>query len=387
MYLTLLRGTAGRSGAQRSNGIGSTFVDRGLVFEQYVTALHQLALKYQVLLAWEVWATVAAMIRLRRPSSLLWAAALTFMFFLYITLPSNTPADGCLCGQQQHSLPASGLPRTHPQDKHKLALLIPFRDRFEELLEFVPYIHNFLDKQHKNHHVFVINQVDNLRFNRASLLNVGFLESGAECDHIAMHDVDLLPTNPEVTYQFPEEGPYHVSAPHLHPRYHYPTFIGGILLVRREQFRQVDGLSNKYWGWGLEDDEFYARLKEAKLEIFRPGNLTSGVKDTFKHFHDQRRRRRDMIKCYNQQEVTRHRDRHSGLSTVKYTIQSRKEMTIDGAPLTILNTVLECDQDVTPWCDCTENVGNTPKAQQRPSKSEDVIVPKLNRKKHLSHGG
>lgn len=50
----------------------------------------------------------------------------------------------------------------------------------------------------------------------------------------------------------------------------------------REHFRQVDGLSNKYWGWGLEDDEFYARLKEAKLEIFRPGNLTSGIKDTFR---------------------------------------------------------------------------------------------------------
>lgn len=341
----------------------------------------------RVLLVWEVWATVAAMIRLRRPSSLFWAAGLTFMFFLYIALPSSTPPDTCQCAQQQHNLPPSALPRTYSQDKHKVALLIPFRDRFEELLEFTPYIHNFLNKQHKNHHIYVINQVDNLRFNRASLLNVGFLESGVDCDYIAMHDVDLLPMNPAVIYQFPEEGPYHVSAPHLHPRYHYPTFIGGILLVRREHFRQVDGLSNKYWGWGLEDDEFYARLKEAKLEIFRPGNLTSGVKDTFKHFHDQRRRRRDMIKCYNQQEVTRHRDRHTGLSTVKYSIQSRKEVTIDGAPLTILNTVLECDKAITPWCDCTENIGNTPKSQQKSSKSEDVIVPRLNRKKHLSNDG
>lgn len=76
-------------------------------------------------------------------------------------------------------------------------------------------------------------QVDNLRFNRASLLNVGFLESGVDCDYVAMHDVDLLPVNSALIYQFPDEGPYHVAAPHLHPRYHYPTFIGGILLVRR----------------------------------------------------------------------------------------------------------------------------------------------------------
>ncbi|KAK8405888.1 hypothetical protein O3P69_006951 [Scylla paramamosain] len=199
------------------------------------------------------------------------------------------------------------------------------RDRFEELLEFAPFFHNFLNKQHKNYHIYVINQVDNLRFNHASLFIVGFLESSVDCDYIAMHDVDLLPLNPEVRYQFPEEGPYHVSAPHLHPRYHYPTFIGGILLVRREHFQHVDGLSNKYWGWG---------------------NLTSGIKDTFRHVHDQRR---DMIKCYNQQEVTHHRDCHTGLSTVKYSIQSRKEVTIDGAPITILNTVLECNKVTMPW--------------------------------------
>lgn len=62
-------------------------------------------------------------------------------------------------------------------------------------------------------------------------------------------------------------------------------------------------------------------------------------------------------------------------------------MTIDGAPVTLLNVVLECDKEVTPWCDCTESVGNTPKSHQPLSVSEDVIVPKLNRKKHLSQDG
>lgn len=360
---------------QRSSSLSSSSLDHG-------------PQRLRWLPTWELWAALTTMIRIRRPSSLFWAAALTFMFFLYIAMPSSTPpAEPCLCSRQQHGLPPSALPKTHPHDKHKLALLIPFRDRLEELLEFAPFIHSFLNKQHKNHHIYVINQVDNLRFNRASLLNVGFLESSVDCDYIAMHDVDLMPLNPEVRYQFPEEGPYHVSAPHLHPRYHYPTFVGGILLVRREHFRRVDGLSNKYWGWGLEDDEFYTRLREAKLEIFRPGNLTSGTRDTFKHIHDRRRRRRDMIKCYNQQEVTRHRDRHTGLSTVKYSIQSRKEMTIDGAPVTILNTVLECDKVITPWCDCTESVGNTPRSQRAPSKSEDVIVPRVDPKRHLSPDG
>ena len=78
-----------------------------------------------------------------------------------------------------------------------------------------------------------------IRFNRASLVNIGYLESEFECDYIAMHDVDLLPLNPRLNYSYPESGPYHVAAPHLHPLYHYPTFVGGILLIRGDHFKQV----------------------------------------------------------------------------------------------------------------------------------------------------
>lgn len=89
---------------------------------------------------------------------------------------------------------------------HKLAVLVPFRDRFEELLEFVPYISTFLFKQNIAHHIFILNQVDSYRFNRASLINVGFLETLKDYDYIAMHDVDLLPLNSNLSYKYPEKG-------------------------------------------------------------------------------------------------------------------------------------------------------------------------------------
>lgn len=41
-------------------------------------------------------------------------------------------------------------------------------------------------------------------------------------------------------------------------------------------------MSNKYWGWGLEDDEFYVRLKEAGLTVIRPQNISTGTHNTFK---------------------------------------------------------------------------------------------------------
>lgn len=42
---------------------------------------------------------------------------------------------------------------------HKLAVLVPYRDRFEELIEFAPYLHNFLNKQEVSHHIYILNQV------------------------------------------------------------------------------------------------------------------------------------------------------------------------------------------------------------------------------------
>lgn len=47
---------------------------------------------------------------------------------------------------------------------HKLALIIPFRERFEELLVFVPFMHTFLNKKKIRHKIFVINQVDHYRW-------------------------------------------------------------------------------------------------------------------------------------------------------------------------------------------------------------------------------
>lgn len=69
-----------------------------------------------------------------------------------------------------------------------------------------------------------------------------------------MHDVDLLPLNKNLKYNYPDLGPFHVASPELHPKYHYPTFVGGILLVKKEHYELVNGMSNKYFGWGLEDD-------------------------------------------------------------------------------------------------------------------------------------
>ncbi|XP_015111172.1 beta-1,4-galactosyltransferase 7 [Diachasma alloeum] len=287
-----------------------------------------------------------------RPKYLLVGILITFFITCLIsTLPFST--EECKCPGDSEGLQkdSNNVPKPLRKSQHRLAVLVPFRDRFEELLTFAPYMKRFLDKQNIDYRIFILHQVDRFRFNRASLVNVGFLHVKNEFDYIAMHDVDLLPLNDNLSYGYPDT-PFHVSAPDLHPRYHYSTFIGGILLIKRDHFIQVNGMSNKYWGWGLEDDEFYVRLKEANLVVRRPQNISTGTQNTFRHIHDKNHRKRDTTKCFNQREVTRKRDRETGLDNVSYKILEVINITISDSQLTILNIELSCDKTLTPWCEC-----------------------------------
>uniref|UniRef100_W5KUH0 Beta-1,4-galactosyltransferase n=1 Tax=Astyanax mexicanus TaxID=7994 RepID=W5KUH0_ASTMX len=203
---------------------------------------------------------------------------------------------------------------------HKMAVIIPFRERFEELLVFVPYMHTFLTKKKIRHKFLIINQVDHFRFNRASLINVGYKESGNDTDYIAMHDVDLLPLNEALDYGFPEEGPFHVASPELHPLYHYKTYVGGILLLTKKHYHMCNGMSNRFWGWGREDDEFFRRLRTAELQLFRPKGINTGYK-TFRHIHDPAWRKRDQKRIAAQKQEQFKIDPEGGLTNLRYKVK------------------------------------------------------------------
>lgn len=274
---------------------------------------------------------------------LLAAVIMGLVIFAVLTASNRDPSQGATRAGENSELVS----------QHVLAVIVPFRNRFEELLEFVPHMTNFLDSQNVSRKIFVINQVDSHRFNRASLINAGFLLSRDECDYLVMHDVDLLPLNPALDYRYPAGDIYHVSAPNLHPKYHYPTFVGGILIVTRDAFEMLNGFSNRFWGWGREDDEFYHRIIDAGMTVERPANITTGYR-TFKHDHDPVRRPRDYKRVGDQKLWSNKRDYMTGLSTVRYFVNATYELHVSGKPATIYNVMLECDTDRTPWCDDTD---------------------------------
>eukprot|EP00053_Salpingoeca_punica_P008564 m.76670 g.76670 ORF g.76670 m.76670 type:complete len:421 (-) comp14652_c0_seq2:368-1630(-) len=235
---------------------------------------------------------------------------------------------------------------------HRLGVIVPFRKADQELVEFLPHMKKFLEAQGIEHHFLIINQIDNYRFNRGELLNIGFLKAvEEECDYIVMHDVDLLPLLPkQLSYAYPEQ-PMHIATPWIHPNYHYPKFIGGILIMTNTHFANVNGLSNNYWGWGREDDELYKRITEMNLNITRPDVNETRDGKALRHMHDQDKRVRDMMQIGNQFKIANERDRSTGLDNVDYELASVRRVFIQNVSVAFYDVRLRCNTAVTPWCE------------------------------------
>uniref|UniRef100_A0A224ZBP3 Beta-1,4-N-acetylgalactosaminyltransferase n=1 Tax=Rhipicephalus zambeziensis TaxID=60191 RepID=A0A224ZBP3_9ACAR len=160
--------------------------------------------------------------------------------------------------------------------RHRVAILIPYRNRAEHLRIFIYNIHRVLARQQIDYGVFVIEQGDSKEFNRAKLLNVGFLQSTALYDYqcFVFHDIDLVPVDDRNVYTCPQQ-PRHMSvwidyksgAP-------YVLMFGGVSALSKELMLRVNGYSNIYWGWGGEDDDMTFRLKHINQTILRrPANI------------------------------------------------------------------------------------------------------------------
>ena len=79
--------------------------------------------------------------------------------------------------------------------RHRVAIIVPYRDRAEHLSLFLRHMHPFLSKQQIDYGIFVVEPLAHLTFNRGLLMNIGFLralnitQSKWQC--FMFHDVDL----------------------------------------------------------------------------------------------------------------------------------------------------------------------------------------------------
>ena len=93
----------------------------------------------------------------------------------------------------------------------RIAIIVPYRDRRFNLNLFLSYMHPFLHRQDVTYGIYVVEPKEKLKFNRALLMNIGFVEAikdGLEdWNCFIFHDVDMLPENENNIYSCYDKMP------------------------------------------------------------------------------------------------------------------------------------------------------------------------------------
>ena len=154
--------------------------------------------------------------------------------------------------------------------KNKLGIIVPYRNRYEHLENFKNVITTYLDYTKIDYELIIVEQDDAKQFNRGMLLNIGFeYAKQKKCNYVVFHDIDMLPVGVDYSYS---EIPLHLSTNFIIPeggkeRVMFDTYFGGVTLFPVKDFEDIDGYSNKYWGWGYEDDDLLFRCKEKMISL------------------------------------------------------------------------------------------------------------------------
>ncbi|XP_074663053.1 beta-1,4-N-acetylgalactosaminyltransferase bre-4-like [Tubulanus polymorphus] len=228
------------------------------------------------------------------------------------------------------------------RSKDKVALIVPYRHREDHLRIFLRHMHSFLQLQSIDYTIFVIEQVDEFPFNRAALLNSGFIEAQKQAvyDCFIFHDVDLLPEDLRNLYLCPpirRARHLTVAIDTFNYTLPYSQLVGGALVMRRIDFQRVNGFSNLFWGWGGEDDEMHTRMLIKSIRVIRYKSSISRY-TMLKHPSARRNPNRFLLMT---QSFRRYKN--DGLTSLKYDLEGvvrKKLYTIVRVKLKFVNTTM-----------------------------------------------
>ena len=224
------------------------------------------------------------------------------------------------------------VPSKAKKSADRVAVIVPFQDAHKEqkrkaqLDQFIPHMESFLNRNGAEFQLFIIEQlVDEKKFNRGILLNVGFdLACQDNFSIFIFHDVDLLPSEDLLEYYIQRPtSPLHIAR--VWNRYNSnDKYFGGIVAFNAEDFRSINGFPNNFWGWGGEDDALIKRVQEMKLSIQYPekGQVIDLEDMDLKQKLDFLREHKDW-KCADKWERLEENNenwRENGLSNLKYKV-------------------------------------------------------------------
>eukprot|EP00117_Sycon_ciliatum_P033120 scpid50787/ scgid25552/ Beta-1,4-N-acetylgalactosaminyltransferase bre-4; Bacillus thuringiensis toxin-resistant protein 4; Beta-4-GalNAcT len=243
------------------------------------------------------------------------------------------------------------------ESRSRVALIAPYRKRPLQLQNFSISIQDFLRHQNIDAHIFVVEQLGKSRFNRGSLLNIGFIEATSQpwrnikeeqdYDCVVTHDIDLIPVS-DSRNSYDCLANASVRAIQLSTAIDWYGWKlanewsdGGVCMFRTQTFEHINGFSNRFFGWGGEDNDLRNRLESRNITFHRrPKSVGRYVALKTGHYRD--------IEDWTGMAAKRlHLLRHSkrfsgeGLSTIRYRVVGRSTHPL----YTMISVILHPQED------------------------------------------
>ena len=132
-------------------------------------------------------------------------------------------------------------------------VFVPYRNRDTHLKIFIeklsPNLFKFLPKCK----IVIVEQKDNLEFNKGKLLNAAFMEYINEVEYAFFHDIDNIPDEDTIINFYTKEFSI------LNICSNGKDKFGGVTKIHKNDFIKMNGFPNNIWGWGIEDRALYIR--------------------------------------------------------------------------------------------------------------------------------
>lgn len=134
-----------------------------------------------------------------------------------------------------------------------MTIIVPYRNRQDHLDQFVDAIASYLPDAK----ILVVEQTNNNPFNRAKLLNIGYLES--KDDFFVMHDVDMIPKSVDYSEKI---GVTQLASSDIQKW----DYLGGVTMFDKVTFERIGGYHNDYFH-RAEDNEMMFRIKRMGIRV------------------------------------------------------------------------------------------------------------------------
>jgi hypothetical protein len=151
---------------------------------------------------------------------------------------------------------------------NRVGIIVPYRNRAEHIATFLQTVPKYFEERKTDYRIIIVHQDDAKLFNRGMLLNVGFTYAEKlKCEYVVFHDVDIIPVDCDYSYS---DKPIHLISGELEGERKmemFDEYFGGITIFPSNIFREINGYSNKYWGWGYEDTDLLLRCEKMGVEL------------------------------------------------------------------------------------------------------------------------